>query len=165
MKRSLIPALLLTAVVLVPAWTAGNLRLGDYAPSVDADAVKGQIPDIGGGDVTIVEFWATWCGPCRKTIPHLSQVQDYYGPRGVQVVGISNEEESVIRPFVDEMGSKMDYAVAVDNNNETSNAYMGGFGVNTIPHAFVVDADGSVAWHGHPGSREMVDVLEELTAE
>lgn len=165
MKRVLLFTLALTMVAGLPGWSAGNLRLGDFAPLIYADAIKGEVPQVGSGDVTIVEFWATWCGPCRKTIPHLSKVQERYEPKGVRIVGISNEDEKTVRPFVRKMGAQMDYAVAVDRNHATSNAYMGGFGVNTIPHAFIVDRDGRIEWHGHPGSREMVEVLDELTAD
>ena len=110
--------------------------------------VKGSPVDISDG-VHVVEFWATWCPPCRTSIPHLTQIQQQYKDRGVNIIGISNEELGTVEPFVNRMGSKMDYTVAIDEGQSTSKGYMGKYGVNGIPHAFVVK-DGAVVWHGHP---------------
>lgn len=165
MKQALVVVLVAGLLAPVPGWSARGLRLGDSAPEITAEAIKGEIPELGGGYVTVVEFWATWCGPCRKTIPHLTQVQYDYEPVGVAIVGISNEDAATVKPFVRKMGRDMDYAVAVDENNATFKAYMGAFNVTSIPHAFIVDGDNRIAWHGHPGSKEMINVIEELTAE
>jgi len=110
--------------------------------------VKGNPVDISNG-VHVVEFWATWCPPCRTSIPHLTQIQQQYKDRGVNIIGISDEELSTVESFVTRMGSKMNYAVAIDEGRSTSKGYMGKYGVNGIPHAFVVK-DGTVVWHGHP---------------
>lgn len=148
--------------IQLPVW-AGSLQVGDAAPRVDANAVKGRVPSVSAGNITVVEFWATWCGPCRQTIPHLTKVQQYYGSRGVQIVGVSNEDEATVRPFVKQMGTQMAYNVVVDNENATFKAYMESAGVNTIPHAFVVDRNGRVVWHGNPASRELTNTLDKLT--
>lgn len=165
MKRIARFTFILAAVACIPGWSAGDLQLGDHAPSIDADAVKGTIPQVGSGGVTIVEFWATWCAPCRQTVPHLTKIQRQYESQGVKIVGISAEDEDTIRAFVRRMGAQMDYAVAMDRNNATSNAYMGGFEVTSIPHAFIVDSEGRIQWHGHPGNGEMIKVLDKLTAD
>lgn len=157
--------LVLAIAIALPGWSARNLRLGDDAPRLDVDAIKGTIPELGAGGITVVEFWATWCGPCRKTIPHLTRVQEHYRGDGVQVVGISDESDREVRPFVRDMGNQMNYTVAVDQDRATSLAYMGGFNVNTIPHAFLVDGEGRIRWHGHPGAREMIEALDELLEE
>jgi hypothetical protein len=93
----------------------------------------------------------------------MTQLQQYFRPHGVSFVGITRESEAVARPFMEEMGAKMEYTVAVDSRDATSNAYQGGFGVNTIPHAYVVDQKGRIVWHGHPGKSEMVNILIALT--
>lgn len=162
MKRILFITLL-AVVAGMPGWTASNLQLGDHAPRVDADPVKGRIPSVAAGNITVVEFWATWCGPCRQTIPHLSKVQQYFGPKGVQIVGISKENEATVRPFVKQMGGQMAYNVATDNNSATFKAYMEAAGVNTIPHAFIVDRNGRIVWHGNPSSRALVETLDQMT--
>ena len=112
--------------------------------------VKGKPVDISKG-VNVVEFWATWCPPCRTSIPHLTKTQLKYKDRGVNIVGITNEALDTVEPFVNRMGKKMEYSVAVDNDRSTSNEFMGRYDVGGIPHAFVVK-DGKVVWHGHPMS-------------
>ncbi len=129
-------------------------QLGDPAPALEiAKWVKGEPVDLAeakGKQVVVIEFWATWCGPCRVSIPHLTELQKKFEERGVVFVGVSDEDQATVQPFVDNMGEKMDYRVALDRNQATSEAYMKAFGVNGIPHAFVVDREGRIAWHGHP---------------
>ncbi len=109
--------------------------------------VKGNSSDISKG-VHVVEFWATWCPPCRTSIPHLTDLQNKFKDRGVSVIGVTNEDLDTVERFVTKMGDKMNYAVAVDKGG-TSKEYMDRFKVRGIPHAFVLK-DGKIAWHGHP---------------
>jgi peroxiredoxin len=134
--------------------TAAASQLGDPAPALEiSDWVKGDSLDLAeakGKNVVVVEFWATWCGPCRVSIPHLTELQKKFEERGVAFVGISDEDTATVKSFVDNMGDKMEYRVAIDRNRQTSERYMKAFGVNGIPHAFVIDREGRIAWHGHP---------------
>lgn len=143
------------------------IELGDPAPPLQvAGWVKGKPVNLKAGkgkQVYVVEFWATWCGPCKASIPRLSERQRKYGDKGVVIIGISHEEASVVKPFVEKMGDKMDYTVAVDRDKATYNAYMRAFGQGGIPHAFVIDKDGRVAWHGHP-ERNLEQTLDQILA-
>lgn len=127
-------------------------EIGDKAaPLAIAEWIKGGPVSVGPGEkVHVVEFWATWCPPCRASIPHLTELQARYKDKGVVFVGVSNEDAATVKPFVQNMGAKMEYAVAVDKDEGTSKAYMEAFGQNGIPTAFVVDKQGRVAWVGHP---------------
>ncbi len=153
-----LPARMLAAVLAVAGFTGLDVsraaQLGDPAPALEiADWVKGDpidLADAKGKQVVVVEFWATWCGPCRVSIPHLTEMQKKFAERGVVFVGVSDEDKPTVQPFVDNMGDKMDYRVAIDRNRATSERYMKAYGVNGIPHAFVVDREGRIAWHGHP---------------
>jgi len=110
---------------------------------------------VPGDSVLVLEFWATWCPPCRQTIPHLSQLQTKY-KNSVVFVGITNEDnESQIRAFVKKMGDKMNYAVGIDSQGALTNGYMGRYHITGIPHAFVVGKDGNIVWHGHPADSGM----------
>jgi thiol-disulfide isomerase/thioredoxin len=103
-----------------------------------------------GSNVFVIEFWATWCGPCRSTIPHLSALQRAYKDKGVVMVGISDEDAATVTPFVEKMGTNMEYTIALDRAKETARAYMRAFAVEGIPHAFVVSKEGKIVWQGHP---------------
>jgi len=124
--------------------TAGPLKITEW--------VKGKAVDLSeakGKQVVVVEFWATWCGPCRTSIPHLTELQKKYKDK-VVFVGVSDEDSDTVKKFVEKMGEKMDYTVAIDNDNATSKAYMTAFNQNGIPHAFIVDKESRIVWHGHP---------------
>ncbi|MEW5307359.1 MAG: hypothetical protein WDW36_009763 [Sanguina aurantia] len=86
--------------------------------------IKGSPVAIGGdsaaalGRVTVVEFFGTWCPPCRETIPHLTAIQKRFASRGVVIVGVSTEEVAKVRPFVEKTGDDMGYLVVVDTSRQ-----------------------------------------------
>jgi len=140
--------------VVLTALQVSSAELGMSAPALNvAEWVKGQAVNLNEGkgkNIYVVEFWATWCPPCRASIPHLTELQKKFKDKGVIVIGVSDETVAIVKPLVSKMGAKMEYTVAVDKNDKTSAAYMGTFGVGGIPHAFVVDKAGAIVWHGHP---------------
>jgi thiol-disulfide isomerase/thioredoxin len=159
MKNKLSPLL----VAFIAAGSiAAAVELGDPAPPLKiATWVKGKPVDLAaarGKQVVVVEFWATWCPPCRTSIPHLTGMQKKF--KDAVVVGITDEEVATVKRYTAKMGDQMDYVVAVDDGGGTSAGYMQAFGVRGIPHAFIVDKEGRVVWHGHP-----MDGLEEAVAE
>jgi len=122
--------------------------------------VKGQPVTLTEGKVYVVEFWATWCLPCRTSIPHLTEIQKQFKDKGVTVIGISDEPVKTVKPFVENMGDKMDYTVAVDTEGKADAGYIDAYNPdNTIPFACIVDARGNVAWFGHP-----MDGMDEVLA-
>ncbi len=154
--------LLITALTF-NAHAAAELG-GPAAPLVIADWIKGQPVDLAtakGKQVVVVEFWATWCGPCRTSIPHLTDLQKKF--KDVRFVGVSDEDAATVKKFVTKMGEKMDYAVATDKDRKTSAGYMEAFGIGGIPHAFIVDLQGRVVWNGHPMAG-LEEALQEVVA-
>jgi thiol-disulfide isomerase/thioredoxin len=140
------------------------LAIGDNAPAISIDHwVKGEDFDtFEDGQVYVMEFWATWCGPCITTMPHLSGLQAEYGD-AVKFTGVSSEPklQTVVEFFTKTNSSdgklnsdRMAYTVAVDPDRSTSTAYMKAAGQNGIPTAFIVDGNGKVAWIGHPMSMD-----------
>jgi thiol-disulfide isomerase/thioredoxin len=152
MKTTLIHRFLGVIAAATLSATTPAIGLGDAAPPLQISSwVKGSEVTLSKGkQIYVVEFWATWCGPCRVSIPHLSELQREFKEKNVTFIGITDEEADVVKPFVKRMGDKMDYVVAVDKDRKTYAAYMDAFGENGIPHAFVVNKEGELAWHGHP---------------
>ena len=147
-----------------------SLAIGDPAPSLSvAHWVKGgAIEDFEEGQVYVIEFWATWCGPCISSMPHLSSIQDEYGD-SVKIIGVSSEKElQTVTKFLTKTNKnddtqnwdRMRYTVAVDPDRTTNDSYMKASGQRGIPTAFIVDASGDVAWIGHPMG--MDDPLSEV---
>lgn len=137
----------------------------DAAPALNvADWVKGEpvkLEDGKGKQIYVVEFWATWCPPCRESIPHLTELQKKYKDE-VTVIGITDEEAPLVKEFVAKMGDKMDYRIALDKDQETAKAFDKIAEMPGIPTAYVINKDGKVVWAGHPLG-DLEDVLSKLT--
>ena len=157
MKSAILLATLIFGVTAVGA----PLEIGQAAPELTITKwIKNgpvSLKDGKGKNIYVVEFWATWCPPCRKSIPHLSKLQKEYKDKGLVVVGITNEDPAVVEPFVKEQAD-MNYNVGVDTAGNTYNAYMEGR--SAIPQAFIIDKNGVVVWNGHP--MEMDSVLKKV---
>lgn len=141
-----------------PSETPKRIKLGDPAPGIGFEQVQQGPYKLQGdwkGKVHVVEFWATWCGPCRYSAPHLSELQEKYGGDGLIVLGISDETRETVEAFMKELDGQMEYNVAIDPSRQSHDQWMGSFGINGIPHAFLVDKRGRVVWHGHPMDESM----------
>jgi thiol-disulfide isomerase/thioredoxin len=165
MRLSRIIIFVCVALFSIPAIAhaqRSKLGVGSTAPGCDiAQWVKGEFNQAE-AEVYIVEFWATWCPPCRKSIPHLSELQEEYGSSGLVIVGVTDEDAEVVEPFVERMGSKMDYIVAIDNRSKTSRAWMQASGQKGIPTAFIVDRSKTIQFIGHPLSPEFKSTLDQV---
>jgi len=145
----------------LPAAESPALTIGSKAPAIKVDRwYKGQpLTAFQPGGIHVVEFWATWCGPCKKAIPHLSELAATYKGK-VTFTGISVFEEGEkiparIKKFVTGMGDKMKYSVAGDTADGTmAKTWVEAAGENGIPLTFVVEGTGRIAWIGHPSEVE-----------
>lgn len=147
----------------------GTLKVGDPAPKLVVDKwVKGEpIKELEKGKVYVLECWATWCGPCVRAIPHVTELQKKYAEKGLVVIGMNvwENDDAAVEPFVEKMGAKMDYRVATDDKKDggrgkMAELWMEAAGRNGIPCSFIVDRDLKVAWIGHP--MQMDEPLEQI---
>ncbi len=137
------------------------------AGKVDAKEGDKDIAQDGRKYVFVVEFWATWCGPCWKSIPHLAELHRKYEKDGLIIIGVSNEEPETIAEFMKskKAGKSIDmpYFVAADDENAATDAWMED--IEGIPHAFVVNREGIVVWQGNPLDTAKLDsTIEQVLA-
>ena len=175
MKRRLAVWVAFAAVVAIVGAgraQAQTLGVGDPAPKISVKRfVKGQpVTAFQPGKNYVVEFWATWCGPCKVSIPHLTELQKKYP--AVTFIGVSvfEQDQTKVAPFVTSMGEKMAYRVAMDSvpagaeadSGAMAKSWMTAAGQEGIPTAFIVDTKGRIAWIGHP--MEMAEPLAQVVA-
>ena len=147
------PAATQAAPAAPAAPTTLALSIGSKAPIPEiSDFVRGEKPTFfEPGKVYVIEFWATWCPPCRQSMPHLTKLAEDMKSKGVVIVGVSDEKVETVRTFLekDEWKQKARYTLATDPDRSTYKAYMEASGQGGIPTAFIVK-EGVVQWIGHP---------------
>jgi thiol-disulfide isomerase/thioredoxin len=107
------------------------------------------------GKVLLIDFWATWCGPCRAVIPEMNEWKTKFG-KDLIIVGVSDEKPEVIQEFMNK--TKMDYIVATDSEKTMSKI----LGIEGIPHVLVLSKDGIVRYQGFPSQEEDKLTTEKL---
>ncbi len=146
---------------------APALKAGMPAPEFKVEKfLKGKpFTGLEKGQVYVVEFWATWCGPCIMSMPHISELQKEYADKGVTICGVNIWEDKEYNDgtlpkaekFVEKKGDGMAYTVAFDGaSKHMDTAWMKAAGRGGIPCAFVVNKEGIIAWIGHPMQLDMV---------
>ncbi|MBZ5664626.1 MAG: redoxin domain-containing protein [Acidobacteriia bacterium] len=127
--------------VLSPANKVRNIAQRPVAPEFSLPELTGQTFDLSAyrGKVVLLDFWATWCDPCREEIPHFVELQDKYRDQGLQIVGISMDDgPEPVRDFYQRF--HMNYPVAM-GNAKIGELYGGVLG---LPIAFLIDRDGRI---------------------
>ncbi len=161
------------------------LTVGSKAPALNIEhwfktdnPTAKEITKFEKGKVYVVEFWATWCGPCIQGMPHLAELQKQYAEKGVQIIGVSSEDKETVDTFLEREYKPREgqpassaktfgeltraYSLTCDPDETTFTEYMSAAQQNGIPNAFIVGKEGVIEWIGHPG--EMDDALREVVA-
>lgn len=156
-------------IVILLAGFAPNVGLGgligEPAPPLSVKKwIQGQPAEIEPGtNIYVVEVWRTTSPTCRASITNLNNLQRRFKTNGVVVMGISDEPAEKIMEFIQQSGTKIEYAIAADDKQKTVLSYMRPVGERIIPYVFVVGTNGYLLWHGIP-QRGLDKVLDEMIA-
>lgn len=125
-----------------PAAPTGNGETGTMAPGYELADLTGKTVSNQefAGKVVILDFWATWCPPCREEIPHFVQLQSKYRDQGLVIVGLALDAGGAkdVAPFAEE--HNVNYPILI-GNDDVAKSYGG---VNAIPTTFVIDRQGKI---------------------
>lgn len=154
------------ALVLLPAGLLAAPRTGQPAPNFKVVTTSGQVVSLDNyrNHVLVVDFFATWCIPCRTSVPHLVELNRKYGKQGLQVLGLSADEdgERVVRGFAEE--KKINYPLALAGELVQTD-----YGIRAVPVMYVIDKKGKVAeiFRGYNDEigRSLEQLIQRLLAE
>lgn len=161
MKRTLVHwarSLAMGTAILLQAGAAAAVNVGEAAPPFTLPNDRGEPLALERlrGQVVYIDFWASWCGPCRRSFPWMNQMQQKYGSRGFTIVAINvDKKRSDAQRFLQQHIAA--FALVYDETGATPAAY----GVKGMPSSYLVDARGNVAFVETGFFDERKDVLEE----
>lgn len=146
------------------------LAAGSAAPALSVEKfMQGEaVSAFEPGKVYVLEFWATWCGPCIRAMPHLSKLQKDHPE--LTVIGVAGFErapdaaamEQKVREFLDGRGKDVEFRVALDTDGSMAQDWMNAAKRRTIPTSMVVGKDGKVAFVGSPNAELDTAILAAL---
>jgi thiol-disulfide isomerase/thioredoxin len=128
-----------------------------------------NLPDLSGsrrtisewqGKVLVINFWATWCPPCRKEIPDFIALQQQYAVQGLQFIGIALEDKEPVAEFL--TATKVNYPILLGGDNGIALAHQLGNSVDAVPYTLIVDRQGQII-HRHPGEFSKEQILDVIT--
>jgi thiol-disulfide isomerase/thioredoxin len=123
--------------------------------SVHFDKLKGK--------VVLVEFWATWCRPCRETTPHLVELYSTFHNRGLEVISLTPIDDQQTKEDISKFirTFNVPYPVAVFSGDDVFDHW----GVESLPHAVLIDREGKIRWFGNPKESDLDKTISDLIGE
>jgi len=150
---------LVVAALFFPAPAEAALKAGQPAPGFKVITTSGQSVTLDNyrGHVLVIDFFATWCPPCRQSIPHLVEMNRKYGKQGLHILGLSADEdgERIVKAFAAEY--RINYPLALADDAVTV-----AFGIRSVPVMFLIDKKGKIVEIYRGFSDEMGRSMEQL---
>jgi len=127
-----------------------GVKLGEALPDFDAEYI-GNTPPLE-GKLILIDFWATWCAPCRDEFPHLNELNDRFQSQGLEVIGLTQEPKLVAQSFLPKV--KIEYKVGAGGTKQLQKS----LGIKALPYAVLVDKGRKIIWRGQAGSLSVADI-------
>lgn len=156
-QTAFLTALCAASFFIVPA-RAANWSEGDPFPDLAGFALEGDVPDLE-HKVILVDFWASWCAPCKASFPTLNELIETYGDQGLVILAVNVDTDlKAFEKFVQRMAPE--FTVVRDGEQKLVAAA----GVSTMPSSFLVDRDGVIrsAHSGYHGDKTREAYIEEI---
>ena len=148
---------------LQPTPSQMNSAIGTQRIEFGAEDLNGDFRNIKewDGKIILLNFWATWCPPCKKEIPDFIELQHAYGEQGFQIVGIAIDEEDAVREYAEEVG--MNYPSLIAQADGVGLAQRYGNRAGVLPYTVIIDRDGEISstFTGELSKKRAKELLEE----
>jgi thiol-disulfide isomerase/thioredoxin len=157
-RRGAIAVLLALVALPLLAW-----KNGDTLPKLDGLGLEGNVPALA-GKVVLLDFWASWCGPCKKSFPELDKIQQAYKDKGLVILAVNVDEKA------DDMESFLkDHPVTFAVVRDAKQKLVAAAGVESMPTSLLVDAKGVIrfqhtGFHGEETVKQLKGEIEKLLA-
>ena len=154
-----------TAVALLAGTilaTRAALKVGDAMPDLASFKLEGKLPEALKGKVVLIDFWASWCGPCKDSFPVMNELQKKYAGQGLVIIAVNEDEEaSDMKDFL------KDNAATFNVVRDLGQKIVAAAGIQTMPSSFILDAEGKVkfmhsGFHGAETRKQYLDEIESL---
>lgn len=155
-------SLMFATAVLLSQGALAETKVGDTFPALSSFKLEGTLPDTSKAKVVFVDFWASWCNPCRESFPVLNELAKKYADRGLVVIGVNlDETKSDMEHFL--KSNPASFPVVRDASESVAKK----LGIRTFPSSFVLDKDGKVrfvhsGYHGEKTKKQYIEEIESL---
>ncbi|MFP4607198.1 MAG: TlpA family protein disulfide reductase [Thiohalospira sp.] len=171
------PALIVILIALLAIVGGGYYLLADPPGEEPSTSAKGEsrpafsLPDLDDeerairdwdGEVVLLNFWASWCPPCRREIPAFIEVQEEFGDQGLQIIGVAIDDRQAVVDFLDPMD--VNYPILLAGEEGISLAEDYGNRMGTLPYTVLIDRDGEIVerWREELSREDVAEAIEPL---
>lgn len=162
-KKSLLLGALALSVCATSAFAGGKtFKVGDAFPDLTTFGLEGKLPAELKGKVVLLDFWASWCGPCKESFPVMEDLHKKYGEKGFVILAVNVDETSeAMKDFLKE------HKASFTTVHDATKKLVGTANISSMPSSFILDKDGKVAaihkgFHGKDTIKQYEAEIEKL---
>lgn len=141
-----------------------GIKVGDALPELSTFGLEGKLPDDLKGKVVLLDFWASWCGPCKESFPVMDELQQKYESKGLVILAVNVDEDvTAMKDFL------KDHPVQFNILHDATKKLVGTANIASMPTSFLIGKDGKVVaihkgFHGKETAKEYTAEVEKLLA-